>query len=391
MKKDQKKMLEELDILRNKVKQLQEVHGYYHYIINNMEDVVWIMDAETAKFKYISPSVYRSRGYTVAEVMAQSMDEVFAPSSLEKIKNWMDERISLLFKGATGPNTYVDEVEQPCKDGSMVWTEVISRYILQRDGKIEIHGVSRDISTRKKQQGELSEKEHALEEMVSTKDRILSIVAHDLKGPLGNMMQLLNHVLMNYQRIEDQKKKVILQALETSAHASYDLLENLLTWARAQDKNIKLQPAKYNVLEWTDSILELYSHTILHKDLKVSREIDKELIALFDKGTISTVLRNILSNAIKFTPENGSIKIKAYKTDHHVEIQVNDSGIGIQPEDKESIFNLNKEKVSLGTAGERGSGIGLVLSKELVEKNMGEIGFYSKPEEGTTFWIRLPL
>lgn len=229
------------------------------------------------------------------------------------------------------------------------------------------------------------------DEANKTKDKLFSIIAHDLRNPLFALHQLSGILITDFKDFDENQVHNYLKMIEDSANSSYKLLENLLDWSRSQIGNIKTNPQNILLDEILTEQIGLYSALANHKNLTISKKIDSDTYIFADKDLISTVFRNLISNAIKFTPQSGYITINTEQTTNFVVISVADSGIGISKEQRENIFTLNLNKSSYGTDGERGTGLGLILCKEFIEKNNGKIEIENNVPQGTIFKVYLPF
>jgi signal transduction histidine kinase/CheY-like chemotaxis protein len=217
------------------------------------------------------------------------------------------------------------------------------------------------------------------------KDKFLSIIAHDLKGPIGNIANLLNHVTI------DRINPTLLSNLQSSAKNTYELVQDLLTWARAQKGQIELHPMHYNIQEHFEGIIAPLQNNAAQKNINIEILVDNALMFVYsDIPSIKTVIRNIVSNAIKFTFDGGTIQVSAYQENNKVKIVVSDTGVGIAKDRVSQLFKLGSNISSPGTLNEHGTGLGLLLCKEFVELNNGEIGVESEVDKGSTFWFTLP-
>lgn len=225
-----------------------------------------------------------------------------------------------------------------------------------------------------------------------TKDKFISILAHDLRGPIGNFLNFTSMVLNYYHKELNPKLLNFLKVINTSAEQTNALLENLLTWARSQQGAIVFNPIKVNISEITKSCIELLKAWANDKNIRLQNLLPDELIFNMDYYMIDTVIRNLLSNAIKFTPENGNIEISSTLTEGFIRIKINDSGIGISHEDIDQLFRIDiKHKSKDGTKGEKGTGLGLILCKDFVEKHGGKIWVESELGKGSSFIFTLPV
>jgi signal transduction histidine kinase len=224
-----------------------------------------------------------------------------------------------------------------------------------------------------------------LQELNATKDKFFSIIAHDLKSPF-NSITGLSEMIKNEARFMDVGTiEKFAGVIHSTASNTYKLLENLLEWASIQQSNIAFQPEQVILQKIAEEIIELSIEKASRKKIKIINCIPEGLIISADKNMLKTIIRNLVSNALKFTQANGEVKIAAVKTDEQIEIQVIDNGVGISPENIEKLFKIGSNYSQRGTENEKGTGLGLLLCKEFVEKHNGKIWVESEEGKGTTF------
>lgn len=238
----------------------------------------------------------------------------------------------------------------------------------------------------------IEDKRLQLEIANQTKDKFFSIIAHDLRGPISSMMSMLELINEKYKGQIDYSLQNPLNALTTTSQQTYILLENLLTWSRSQSDQIEYNPTTCNLGEVIQDNVRLLMAKIQEKKIKLINQVDNNIIFWADRVMIDTIIRNLLSNAVKYSYEEGSITISSKKDEHYVEINIGDTGIGMDPDALEKLFRIDVRNAStLGTNGERGTGLGLILSKELVSKLNGKITVKSEVNKGSVFTVTLPL
>lgn len=236
----------------------------------------------------------------------------------------------------------------------------------------------------------ISAQRSELEKANRLKDNMFSIIAHDLRGPVGTLSGLLEFLDADKAREDKERYEEILETVKDSASSTYALLENLLTWARQQKNEISFEPKPANLSELVDKIMQLKQPAAESKKIQLRHALSSELVGKFDKNMIHLVIRNLVDNAIKFTPEGGKIDILGEIKEGKVQIAVADSGVGISEEVKAKIFDKYQLYSSKGTKNERGSGLGLKLCHEFVQKHSGDIHVESESGKGSRFIFTLP-
>ncbi len=238
---------------------------------------------------------------------------------------------------------------------------------------------------------ELKLSEQNLKESNATKDRLFSIIGHDLRGPIGGFKQLIDFLISDFDLNETETLSEILQSAQGTATTTYDLLENLLLWAKSLQNNITFSPVNCNLNEITTKTIILLQEVANQKEIMIHNKTPENQSVYADVNMLTTVIRNLISNAIKFTPNNKSITISINKDENYWVISIKDEGIGISPNDIKKIFNPNINFTTYGTNLEKGSGLGLMLCQEFIEKHGGKIWIESELGKGSDFKFMLPL
>lgn len=223
-----------------------------------------------------------------------------------------------------------------------------------------------------------------------TKDKLFSIIAHDLRGPIGSLVNMFE-LLEDETLFTEKEKKEAEIAMKKSTKSTYALLENLLRWSRLQNGTIEFDPQEINCFDIVEQCFTLLKNLSKNKKISLINNIKNDLYAYADKEMITTVIRNLISNAIKFTNENGTIEVNADKKDYFIFISVKDNGVGISNKNIDKLFTISEKISSTGTSGEQGTGLGLVLCKEFVEKNNGKIWVESEIDKGSNFIFTIPV
>lgn len=263
--------------------------------------------------------------------------------------------------------------------------------IMMHKNRIGFVGVFTDITNIREAENALRDSEQKLLQANRTKDRFFSLIAHDLKNPFHAIMGLSHLLMTNYDQIVKEDQKSIVNSIHRSAENTYQLLINLLDWARLQEGKIRVKPEKIKLHDVAQESLELFHPIIEEKKIHVSIDIDFELKVKADINMVRTIFRNLIGNAVKFTEDNGRIHISALQVMKDIEVRIADTGIGINSEDLKYLFRLDKKKMVLSNDNGQSSGLGLILCREFVEMNQGRIWAESSAGKGSIFYFTLPL
>jgi signal transduction histidine kinase len=240
------------------------------------------------------------------------------------------------------------------------------------------------------QSDELQIKNEELGQLNDSKNTFFSIIAHDLKNPFNQILGFSSILQNKYSTLSEEKRMHYISLIESASIKTYTLLENLLSWARSQTNSIQMNPNKIILNDLVKEVLELYSERIKIKSLAIVFEPDIPIVCFADRDMIATVIRNLVSNAIKFSIESGKITILLSEENENVLFRIIDTGVGIPSNIVDSLFDIGKHFTTIGTNGETGSGLGLILCKEFINKNGGTIRVDSKEELGSTFTVTIP-
>lgn len=227
--------------------------------------------------------------------------------------------------------------------------------------------------------------------MNKTKDKFFSIIAHDLKNPFNSIKGFTELMIENSKEYDEEKRLKFLKIIKDSTNKASILLNNLLIWANSQSGNLTYTPQKIELVRHVLDVVSLLEIQAIKKEIEIYNNIDHNLSVKADVNMLNTILRNLISNAIKFTKPKGEIKILSKVNDGMVEISVKDTGVGMLQEDVDNLFSIDVKNTNIGTANEQGSGLGLILCKDFVEKHGGKIWVNSVKDEGSEFVFTIPL
>lgn len=238
----------------------------------------------------------------------------------------------------------------------------------------------------------IQQKNQLLAEANAAKDRFFAIIAHDLRGPSSTLTSFLEHIHREFDDFSQDEIKDMLHTSFQSSQKVSTLLDTLLSWANSQSNKININPEKLNLTHELNKAMESLKHSADKKQIHINCVCDNSLFVKADANMFQTILRNLLSNSIKFTPREGSVRLSTKAdNDKQVLIRISDNGIGIKPNILNQLFELSNKHHTLGTENEYSTGLGLVLVKEFVEKNQGLVSMNSKVGKGTTVSIKLPM
>ncbi len=238
---------------------------------------------------------------------------------------------------------------------------------------------------------ELEKSNTELEKINFSKDKFFSIIAHDLRSPFNTILGFSEILHKNYSEYTDKERIMFINDIYVQNTRIYELLNNLLLWSQNQRNKIKCNPEIISIDNIVNENLGLINLRCKEKDIQVPLEIITKINVYADKNMMDTVIRNLLSNAVKFTSKGGNIDVKVSTENNFAKISITDSGVGMSKEKLSDMFQLNKTSSTTGTDNEKGTGLGLIICKEFIEANKGEIEVKSELEKGSEFTICIPL
>ncbi|MEX0771313.1 MAG: HAMP domain-containing sensor histidine kinase [Balneolaceae bacterium] len=229
-----------------------------------------------------------------------------------------------------------------------------------------------------------------LTELNRYKDKLFSVIAHDLRNPVAGLVGLMDMIHDEFESLSAENLFEYLTTLRRNSKNTYKLLEDLLQWARSQYEQLILEPTLLNIADTTDEVINNLANQAGEKEISLQNKISEDLWIEADENMLKTILRNLVSNAIKFSSAGDSVKIKAAKRQEEIRISIIDEGKGIKKENQNKILTKSVTYTTRGTNGEKGSGLGLDLCLDFVERHGGELQFESEPGKGSTFTVILP-
>ncbi len=363
-------------------KSLKDSEEQYRNIIESTSEGCWVLNSDKVTID-VNTSLCEMLGYT--------RDEMIGKKSFE----FVDAENAKIFESQTGkiPNTNHRnyEISLRSKSGKEIPTVFNATTIIDADNKVvKAFAFVTNVTQRKKVEQALIQSEASLRESNKTKDKFFSILAHDLISPFNTMMGFSKLLVHNFDNFDVQKQKKFIGIINHDVENTYKLLENLLLWSRAQSGTIDFNPEKENLYLLIGETFSLLSQQAENKEVILISGVSEDVYVDVDKNMLLTILRNLISNAIKFTPKGGEITVSTQlitdkNQQEYTQISVKDTGMGISKEKIIQLFKISENVSTKGTEGEEGTGLGLILCKEFVEKHGGKIWVESEVGQGSEF------
>lgn len=356
---------------------VRESEERYRLLADNMLDMVGL-HMPNGVYLYVSPSFSKTLGYEEKELLGRSPYDLFHPEDITRISSDSHR------KANEGEDISGFEYRIRKKNGDYIWLSTSTRPIKDEEGNVTmLQTVSRDVTER------MITLQH-LEALNHQKDKFFSIIAHDLRSPVSNCAGLINLLRSELTNLTSEQE-MYFKYLGHSISSLQQLLDDLLLWSKSQFGKITYEPVEIFLKEEIDLIISQLIDLALAKNISIRVEIDQNLRILADRHMLDTIIRNLLSNGIKFSNALAEIIVSAEQIDDFIKISVKDSGIGINHDTLKDLFSKTIMISTRGTHGEKGSGLGLELCRDFVEMHSGKIWAESEPGKGSTFSFTLPL
>lgn len=364
-----------------------------------------LMDSNSlciAKFSTTKKLLFTNN--SMAELFTAEPDQSFINPTFDNLLQ-LDNTVPLIFEGfltlgnysSVNPSIWAQVYRKQNElliVGGVNATQLLDQNKIMHQLNSEISNLQRELIREKitlqNTLRQLNQTNDTLKELNISKDRFISILAHDLKSPFNGILGFLSLLTEDIHKYSIDEVEKIIKLINTSANNTYNLLEEILTWARAQSGKTPFNPQKHNISTICETIFDNLNLTAATKNITIDYSTLKDTHIYADKDMIHAVLRNLVSNAIKFTNYGGTINIYAKQHNSTIEITVSDTGIGIPPNTTSKLFDASHKISTNGTANEKGTGLGLLLCKEFVEKHDGKIWVKSSVGKGSDFKFTVP-
>jgi PAS domain S-box-containing protein len=324
--------------------------------------------------------------YKEEEFMGTNFRDITHPGDLDKSLEMVKE----LLTNNSLENKSVEK-RYLHKKGNIIWALTTISLIRDSDEKpLFFIAQVQDITKRKKFEEQLIKNTEELKLLNLAKDKFFSIISHDLRSPFNSLLGLTEYITHSYDEMTPLEIKSSISNVNNASKQVYNLILNLLEWSMIQSGRLTVNKSVINLSELGNEIINLYEEGANFKQLKLVNNMEQEILVYADKYMIDTIVRNFVSNSIKFTNPGGQIVIKGIINGDNAEVSVTDTGIGISPEDQKNLFRIDEQTRRDGTANEKGTGLGLILCKEFIEKNSGVLWVESEEGKGSRFSFTVP-
>ncbi|MEA3445050.1 MAG: PAS domain-containing sensor histidine kinase, partial [Bacteroidota bacterium] len=354
-------------------------------VVQKTDNAVMIMD-EAGNIEWVNDAFVKMYGYTLDDFhreLGKNMIQLSTHPQIEQIiKNCISEHTTIFYDSMIRS-----------KAGKAIYAQTTITPVLDEKGKVsKLLAIDSNITDIKNAQQKIQLQRDELESLNATKDRFFAIIAHDLKNPFTSLLSLSQSLSENFMDFEPAELDEFLKRVNKSAWQIFNLLENLLTWSRSQTGKLDFMPQKVNIAEALNTTYNLLLATAGKKQIDFSVSCEPGLFMFVDNNMLMTVLRNLTHNAIKFTNQGGKVKLSVEKiNDAFIQFIVEDNGIGLSKEDQEKLFRIDIKTKAIGKSKEKGTGLGLILCKEFIQKNGGDLHIESNEGEGSRFIFTVPV
>jgi len=358
-----------LDITERKQKQEE-----YETIIHTAMDGFWLTDVE-GRLLDVNEAYSQLTEYQREELLNMNISDLDANEKKDDISKHIQRVIE------TGYDRF--ETKHKCKCNKLIDVEISVNYTDIAGGRLV--AFIRDITERKLIELQLQKYSEDLKASNAAKDKFFSIITHDLKSPFNTIIGFSDLLLEQVKSKDYKDISKYADYIQNSSQRAMDLLQNLMDWSRSQTGRIEYNPEQFEIIELINETILLLTPTAAQKSILITKSLPQRAGIYADKNMISTILRNLISNAVKFTYPNGEITISAKEDQNTMKISVTDTGIGIPADSIHKLFHIENAYSNVGTQNEKGTGLGLILSNEFIKKHGGEIWVESVEGEGSTF------
>jgi len=375
--------VEDITLRKKAEEALKESEKKYRFITEKASDIIYSVSPDH-KIKFYNKAIERIFDESVEDIEKFRYDHMMLPQDKELAKELHESRLR-------GERSAIFRHGFKTPKGKLVYLECsVSPFFDDNNNVIGSLGIARDITERVLTEEKLNQQNKQLSDLLATKDKFISVIAHDLRDPFNILLGFTELLIDNFDSLPDEKMKYYLEQVSASANTGYNLLKNLLDWSRSQTGQIRFMPQSLKLNSLIESVIQTVRISAQNKKIIILFDCDKQHIANTDENMFRTVLRNLLNNAIKFSFPNSSILVKLNQSEKEHIVSVRDTGIGIKSTEIQNLFNPGEKTINKGTQNEKGTGLGLTICKDLIETMNGRIWVESEYGQGTIFSFTVP-
>lgn len=385
-------VLRDVTIEKQNREALLESEERYRSITENIEESLWTAEQRDSKLKVVlyTPAIQNITGFSPEEFLTDDKKwmKIIHPDDAETVLSKMKRLYSDFVR-----HSDAFEYRIINNSGNIVWIENKINIIRDQKGGIQkIYGLVSDVSFKKKAEEELKNSAENLKKLNEAKDRFLSIISHDLRTPFSSILGFTDY-LLSEKDVDPEKQRTYIKLIQDSSKSMLSLVNSLLDFTRIQTGRVRFEPDRISANTIIQKSLNIVSGSAMQKNITLKNLVGNEVFVHADATLLMQVFNNLISNAIKFTNPGGEIVITSQPNvaERGFEFRVKDNGIGIKEEDLEKLFNVDSKFTTPGTSGEKGSGLGLSLVQEIIQKHGGNISVNSEYGKGTEFIFTIPV
>ncbi len=371
------------DLLRKSEEQYKDLSKQFELILDHIPALVFYKDKNN-NFVRVNKYLADAHKTTKDKLEGKNLNEIY---SLKDATNYHNDDLSVINSG----NAKLNIVEHWETENGLKWVSTSKIPFVNENNEITgIIGISIDVTQLKNAESELKIKNSKLYKIIAEKDKFYSIISHDLKSPFNALIGFSEMLSQNVSNREFEKIEEFAQIILQTSRRTFDLLTNLLEWSQSQTGKIKYNPENIDITEILNNIMQLFTNIAEQKSITIINKLNSSIFVFADKKMISTIIRNLVSNAIKYTMPGGIVIISTILKQNNLVISVSDNGVGIPKNDIDKLFKIEDSYSTTGTNNEKGTGLGLILCQEFIDKHNGKIWVESEEKKGSTFFFTIP-
>lgn len=361
-------------------RELLNITNKYRSIFESAQDVFYQTNLNGTILE-VSPSVEYYTGYSRSEMIGKNVTDFYEEP---------EDRKKLIFEIEKRGRIYDHEVRFRTRSKGQLYVSINAHLTKGSDGELKIEGALRNITSRKKAENKLQESNEKLLELISQRDKLFSVISHDLKNALAGPSGLYDLILEEYDELSKEQIHEYLTILNRNTKNALELLLDLLAWSKNKFKDVETNFTSVELPGLIDEVVENIQPLADEKGIEIQNQIAGSCLFTGDREMVKTIVRNLINNAIKFSEHGQKVQVSGTKSDEEITLSISDSGIGMTQETIRKIFDKSINHTTSGTNGEKGSGLGLDLCIDFVESHNGKIWAESTPGSGSTFYVTLP-